>query len=117
MALWVEQLLNAFGLIGPILLIAVSLSIALASVDVMNAAVGAIFVMSAIVAIRASALAGPVGFVLGAESPIPPDQAGGATADRIPSAWVEIIPDAGHFIWLERPGAVRAALDRLVRSV
>jgi branched-chain amino acid transport system permease protein len=66
MALWVEQLLNAFGLIGPILLIAVSLSIALASVDVMNAAVGAIFVMSAIVAIRASALAGPVGFVLGA---------------------------------------------------
>ena len=59
----------------------------------------------------------PVGFVLGAESPIPPDQAGGATAARIPSAWVEIIPDAGHFIWLERPGAVRAALDRLVRSV
>jgi pimeloyl-ACP methyl ester carboxylesterase len=59
----------------------------------------------------------PVGFVLGAESPIPPDQAGAATADRIPSAWVEIIPDAGHLIWLERPGVVRAALDRLVRSV
>jgi proline iminopeptidase len=59
----------------------------------------------------------PVGFVLGAESPIPPDQAGSVTADRIPDAWVEIIPNAGHFIWLERPGAVRAALDRLVRSV
>jgi pimeloyl-ACP methyl ester carboxylesterase len=59
----------------------------------------------------------PVGFVLGAESPIPADQAGGATADRIPDAWVEIIPDAGHFIWLEKPGAVRAALDRLVGSV
>src|ERR1700693_3585013 len=59
----------------------------------------------------------PVGFVLGAESPIPPDQAGGATADRIPDAWVEIIPDAGHFIWLEKPGAVRAAVDRLARSV
>jgi pimeloyl-ACP methyl ester carboxylesterase len=59
----------------------------------------------------------PVGFVLGAESPIPPDQAGRATADRIPSAWVEIIPDAGHFIWLEKPGAVRRALDRLVRSI
>ena len=58
-----------------------------------------------------------VGFVLGAESPIPPDQAGRATAERIPNAWVEIVPEAGHFIWLERPGAVRAALDRLVRSV
>jgi len=58
----------------------------------------------------------PVGFVLGAESPIPPAQAGRATADRIPNAWVEIIPDAGHFLWLEKPGAVRAALDRLVRS-
>jgi pimeloyl-ACP methyl ester carboxylesterase len=59
----------------------------------------------------------PVGFVLGAKSPIPPDQAGCATADRIRDAWVEIVPDAGHFIWLERPGAVRAALDRLVLSV
>jgi pimeloyl-ACP methyl ester carboxylesterase len=58
----------------------------------------------------------PVGFVLGAESPIPPDQAGRATADRIPNAWVEIIPDAGHFLWLETPGVVRTALDRLVRS-
>lgn len=59
----------------------------------------------------------PVGFLLGAESPIPPQQAGRATADRIPNAWVEMVPDAGHFLWLEKPGAVRAALDRLVRSM
>lgn len=58
----------------------------------------------------------PVGFLVGAESPIPPDQASRATADRIPNAWVEVVPDAGHFLWLEAPGAVRTALDRLVRS-
>jgi proline iminopeptidase len=59
----------------------------------------------------------PVGFLLGAERPIPPEQAGRATADRIPNAWVEMVPDAGHFLWLEKPGAVRAALDRLVSSM
>lgn len=58
----------------------------------------------------------PVGFVVGARSPIPPDQASRATADRIPNAWVKEIPNAGHFLWLEAPGAVRSALDQLERS-
>jgi len=34
-------------------------------------------------------------------------------ADRIPDAWVEIVDGAGHFVWVEAPGAVRASLRRL----
>jgi pimeloyl-ACP methyl ester carboxylesterase len=32
-----------------------------------------------------------------------------------PSATVEILAGAGHFPWLECPGALRASLDRLAR--
>jgi pimeloyl-ACP methyl ester carboxylesterase len=42
----------------------------------------------------------------------------GASADaaeRIPGAWVELVDGAGHFIWVEAPGAVRAALRRLTK--
>jgi pimeloyl-ACP methyl ester carboxylesterase len=58
-------------------------------------------------------IAVPVGFVAGAASPLPPS-ASTETAERIPGAWVELVDDAGHFPWLERPGCVKAALDRLV---
>jgi pimeloyl-ACP methyl ester carboxylesterase len=34
-------------------------------------------------------------------------------ADRIPGAWVEVVDGAGHFIWVEAPGAVRTSLRRL----
>jgi pimeloyl-ACP methyl ester carboxylesterase len=30
-------------------------------------------------------------------------------ADRIPDAWVEVVDGAGHFVWVEAPGAVRAS--------
>ena len=54
----------------------------------------------------------PFGFVHGGESPIPVS-ASRDTAALIPGATVEVVPGAGHFIWHERPGAVRAALDQL----
>jgi proline iminopeptidase len=54
------------------------------------------------------------GFVAGAASPMPVDEAAAATADVIPGAWLDVIDGAGHFPWYERPGRVRAALDRLV---
>jgi pimeloyl-ACP methyl ester carboxylesterase len=54
----------------------------------------------------------PVGFVHGSESPMPLAASTDA-AERIPGAWVEIVDGAGHFIWVEAPGAVRAALRRL----
>ena len=58
----------------------------------------------------------PVGFVHGSRSPMPVAASTDA-ADRIPGAWVEVIDGAGHFVWVEAPGAVRASLRRLtVRS-
>lgn len=58
----------------------------------------------------------PMGFVAGAASPMPAEQAAVATAGAIPGAWVEVIEGAGHFPWHERPGCVRAALERLVAA-
>ncbi len=55
----------------------------------------------------------PVGFVAGAASPLPPS-ASIDTADRIPGAWVEVVDHVGHLLWMERPGCVKPALDRLV---
>lgn len=55
----------------------------------------------------------PVGFVAGAKSPLPPS-ASIETAERIPGAWVEIVDDAGHMLWMERPGCVRPPLQRLI---
>ena len=57
----------------------------------------------------------PVGFVHGSRSPMP---LGGSRdgAERIPGAWVEVVEGAGHFVWVEAPGAVRAALRRLTAA-
>ena len=57
-------------------------------------------------------IAVPVGFVVGAASPMPAT-ASTRTAERIPGAEVEVVPGAGHFPWLDVPGCVRAALQRL----
>ena len=57
----------------------------------------------------------PVGFVHGSGSPMPLAASTDA-AERIPGAWVEVVEGAGHFVWVEAPGAVRAALRRLTGS-
>ena len=57
----------------------------------------------------------PVGFVHGSRSPMPV-AASTDGAERIPGAWVEVVEGAGHFIWVEAPGAVRAALRRLTAN-
>jgi pimeloyl-ACP methyl ester carboxylesterase len=57
----------------------------------------------------------PVGFVHGSRSPMPVEASTDA-AERIPGAWVDIVEGAGHFIWVEGPGAVRAALRRLTAA-
>ena len=54
----------------------------------------------------------PVGFVHGSLSPMPV-AASTDGAERIPGAWVEVVEGAGHFVWVEAPGAVRASLRRL----
>jgi pimeloyl-ACP methyl ester carboxylesterase len=57
----------------------------------------------------------PIGFVHGSRSPMPV-AASTDGAERIPGAWVEVVEGAGHFVWVEAPGAVRAALRRLTAN-
>lgn len=58
----------------------------------------------------------PVGFLLGERSPLRPGEAGLPTAALIPTAWAEVVPGAGHFLWFERPGSVLRAMQRLSTS-
>jgi pimeloyl-ACP methyl ester carboxylesterase len=58
----------------------------------------------------------PVGFVHGSRSPMPLGSSSDA-ADLIPGAWVDVIEGAGHFVWVEAPGAVRASFRRLTGSL
>ena len=58
----------------------------------------------------------PTLFVHGAGSPMPVT-ASTDTAQAIgPAAEVQVLDGAGHFVWLDRPGVVRSALDRLVND-
>ena len=57
----------------------------------------------------------PVAFVHGSRSPMPLAASTDA-ADRIPGAWVDVVDGAGHFVWIEAPGAVRASLRRLIAA-
>jgi pimeloyl-ACP methyl ester carboxylesterase len=42
-----------------------------------------------------------------------PLEASTDAAERIPGAWVDVVEGAGHFIWVEAPGAVRESLRLL----
>ncbi len=61
---------------------------------------------------RLPAVRVPSAFILGADSPIPPRH-GVESAALITGATVEILENCGHLLWLEKPGSVRAALDRV----
>jgi len=52
-------------------------------------------------------------FVHGTRSPMP-ISASTDTVALLPNAELDLVDGAGHFVWFERPGSVRAALDRLV---
>lgn len=53
------------------------------------------------------------GVLAGGGSPFPWGQAARGSAELSPSAFLEVVPGAGHFVWYEAPGAVHAALARL----
>jgi proline iminopeptidase len=57
----------------------------------------------------------PTFFLLGADSPIPPEH-GIASAALIPNSHDEVLDGCGHFIWLESPGSVRRVLDAVVAN-
>ena len=61
-------------------------------------------------AARLGSFPAPTAFVLGAQSPIPPEH-GLASAALFPAATTDVVEDCGHFLWFEQPGAVRGALD------
>jgi pimeloyl-ACP methyl ester carboxylesterase len=56
----------------------------------------------------------PFGVVAGAASPLPWGQAALATVELSPRAFLALVPAAGHFPWIESPGSVRGALERLL---
>jgi pimeloyl-ACP methyl ester carboxylesterase len=62
-----------------------------------------------------SSITAPTAFVHGSDSPMPLT-ASTDTAALIPGAQVDIVSGAGHFVWYERPGAVRRSLDQLTAS-
>ena len=53
------------------------------------------------------------GVIAGAASPIPWGQAARTTAELSPEAFLVVVAGAGHFPWIEVPGSVRNALQRL----
>ncbi|KAA1428491.1 alpha/beta fold hydrolase [Nocardioides antri] len=74
--------------------------------------------MAALPALEAG-LAGcavPTIFVHGELSPLPVT-ASTESADLMVNAAVDVIEGAGHFIWMDAPGAVRRSLDRLVNGL
>jgi pimeloyl-ACP methyl ester carboxylesterase len=58
----------------------------------------------------------PALFVHGEQDPLPV-RSTASTAALIPRAYLETIPDCGHFPWLEQPDAFRRAVERLVARV
>lgn len=62
-----------------------------------------------------SAITTRMRFVHGSRSPMPLS-ASTDTIALLPNAELDVIDGAGHFVWFERPGSVRAALDRLVQE-
>ncbi len=64
---------------------------------------------------RLRGLTVPTVFVHGERSPVPLS-ASRDTANVIGLvAEVQVVPDAGHFVWMDAPGCVGAALDQLAR--
>jgi pimeloyl-ACP methyl ester carboxylesterase len=55
----------------------------------------------------------PYGVLAGAASPFPWGQVARASVELSPTAFLKVVPNAGHFVWYEAPGAVRATLDAL----
>ncbi|MGC1405199.1 MAG: alpha/beta hydrolase, partial [Candidatus Dormiibacterota bacterium] len=58
----------------------------------------------------------PTLFLLGEKSPIPTVH-GVASAALMPNAEVRVLPDCGHFVWLDQPGSVRAGLDSVYARI
>ena len=65
---------------------------------------------------RLAGVSVPTLFVHGAQSPMPVTASSDSAAAIGPSARVQVVEGAGHFVWHERPGIVRSAVDAVVAS-
>jgi proline iminopeptidase len=74
---------------------------------------GEVAVGDAEVAAKLAVCGVPYGVLAGAGSPMPWGLAARASAEISPQAFLTVVAAAGHFPWLEVPGSVRAALERL----
>jgi len=83
------------------------------SIDAYSGLIGEMSVDSDRVAAELAEGMVPYGIVAGAASPIPWGQAARASVELSPRAFLDVVPNAGHFIWFEAPGRVREALKRL----
>jgi proline iminopeptidase len=68
-------------------------------------------------AARLAGVSVPTVFIHGAGSPMPVTAATDSAQAIGAAAVIQVLGGAGHFPWTERPGAVRAALDRLVGRI
>jgi proline iminopeptidase len=67
-------------------------------------------------AARLAGVSVPTLFVHGAASPMPVTASTDSAEAIGPAATVEVLAAAGHFPWVERPGALRSSLDRLIAA-
>jgi proline iminopeptidase len=66
---------------------------------------------------RLAGISVPTVLIHGAGSPMPLTASTDTALAIGPAAVIHVLGRAGHFPWLERPGAVRATLDGLVRRI
>jgi pimeloyl-ACP methyl ester carboxylesterase len=64
-----------------------------------------------------AALHCPVLVIAGTQDPMTPLRYAQFMADTIPGARLQVIPDAGHMLILERPAEVAAALDQFLHKL
>lgn len=86
------------------------------SVEAYSGVIGEITKDTDEVAAKLAATDVQYGVLAGAASPIPWGQAARVTAELSPHAFLVVVPGAGHLPWLEVPGSVRVALERLTPS-
>ncbi|MFL5823374.1 MAG: alpha/beta fold hydrolase [Solirubrobacteraceae bacterium] len=83
------------------------------SVDAYSGLIGEITAGSAPVAAALATTDVPYGVLAGAGSPMPWGLAARTSVELSPTAFLQVVPGAGHFPWVEAPGCVSAALQRL----
>jgi len=83
----------------------------LASVEAYSATFESIHEELPGLAARLSAVTVPIVFLHGAASPMPVTASTDTASAIGPAASVHVLDGTGHFVWVESPGSVRAALD------